>query len=114
LLPTENFFRAASLCPTDYVALCDQDDVWDKRKIELCDRMAVAGDPDLIVHSIIGAKAYRDLAEFCREMALFYQDLGDRPAAKSYYERWSRLWFKRKRCSQATAIQGMSSPMLLA
>jgi hypothetical protein len=28
-------------------------------------------------------------------MALFYQDLGDRPAAKSYYERWSGLWFNR-------------------
>ena len=227
LLPTENFFRAASLCPTDYVALCDQDDLWDERKIELCDRMATASNPDLIVHSVVdfvtdadgkmvatdprlvkdgvvagtapnpsliwlgmamvphkrifddipmrqalwrphfdrlraigaesnqshwwechdlyllyrlresgrigligdvlahhrtfaggwhsdptpgslgpaaqgepvvsvtGAKAYRDLAEFCREMALFYEELGSRAAAKSYYERWSRLWFNR-------------------
>ncbi|WP_295631821.1 glycosyltransferase [Novosphingobium sp.] len=53
LLPTENFFRAASLCPTDYVALCDQDDLWDKRKIELCDRMATISNPDLILHSVV-------------------------------------------------------------
>jgi glycosyltransferase involved in cell wall biosynthesis len=31
-----NFMRAAQLCVSDVVSFCDQDDVWDKSKIELC------------------------------------------------------------------------------
>lgn len=29
----ENFFKAASLCSSDYIAFCDQDDVWLKDKL---------------------------------------------------------------------------------
>lgn len=32
----DNFLKAASLCSSDLVALSDQDDVWDVRKLELC------------------------------------------------------------------------------
>ena len=31
-----NFLRAVALCPGDLVALCDQDDVWDERKLAVC------------------------------------------------------------------------------
>jgi glycosyltransferase involved in cell wall biosynthesis len=29
----ENFFKAASLCSFDYIAFCDQDDIWLKEKL---------------------------------------------------------------------------------
>jgi glycosyltransferase involved in cell wall biosynthesis len=32
----ENFMRAAALCRSELVAFCDQDDIWDPRKIEVC------------------------------------------------------------------------------
>jgi glycosyltransferase involved in cell wall biosynthesis len=31
-----NFMRAAALCRSDLVAFCDQDDIWDPRKIAVC------------------------------------------------------------------------------
>jgi glycosyltransferase involved in cell wall biosynthesis len=31
-----NFLRATTLCGSDLIAFCDQDDVWDPRKIEIC------------------------------------------------------------------------------
>jgi len=31
-----NFMRAASLCTSDVIAFCDQDDVWSPRKLSLC------------------------------------------------------------------------------
>lgn len=33
--PVQNFARAVSLCRGDYVALCDQDDIWDAEKLAL-------------------------------------------------------------------------------
>jgi glycosyltransferase involved in cell wall biosynthesis len=35
LRSTKNFERAISLCEGDIIALCDQDDIWDSRKISL-------------------------------------------------------------------------------
>jgi glycosyltransferase involved in cell wall biosynthesis len=29
----ENFLKAASLCGSDYIAFCDQDDIWRKEKL---------------------------------------------------------------------------------
>jgi len=51
--PTENFFHATSKCHTEYIALCDQDDIWLDKKIELCDFAIEATHPDLILHSYI-------------------------------------------------------------
>jgi len=31
-----NFMRAASLCQSDLIAFCDQDDIWEPQKIEVC------------------------------------------------------------------------------
>ena len=31
-----NFMRAASLCTSDLIAFCDQDDIWSPRKLALC------------------------------------------------------------------------------
>jgi glycosyltransferase involved in cell wall biosynthesis len=33
--PSQNFWKALSLCKSDYVAFCDQDDTWRSDKIEL-------------------------------------------------------------------------------
>jgi glycosyltransferase involved in cell wall biosynthesis len=32
----ENFMRAAHLCKSDIISFCDQDDIWDERKLESC------------------------------------------------------------------------------
>jgi glycosyltransferase involved in cell wall biosynthesis len=48
---TENFILAASLCSADYVAFCDQDDLWLNKKILVCDSAAEAHRPSLILHS---------------------------------------------------------------
>ncbi len=45
---TANFSQAVSLCSGDVIALCDQDDIWDRRKLEtqarlLSDRADVGG-----------------------------------------------------------------------
>lgn len=42
-----NFFRAAMLCNSDLIAFCDQDDIWDPRKIEICARLF--DDPDVLL-----------------------------------------------------------------
>lgn len=44
----KNFEKAISLCNGDYIALCDQDDIWDTNKIEL--QLAGIGDHALIYH----------------------------------------------------------------
>jgi glycosyltransferase involved in cell wall biosynthesis len=43
-----NFEKAISLCNGEYIALCDQDDIWDERKIETLVRHV--GDNILIYH----------------------------------------------------------------
>jgi glycosyltransferase involved in cell wall biosynthesis len=42
-----NFLYAASLCSSDLVAFCDQDDVWDHRKIEIC--VPFFDNPDVLL-----------------------------------------------------------------
>ncbi len=44
----KNFEKAISLCNGDYIALCDQDDIWDHSKIEL--QLDSIGDHALIYH----------------------------------------------------------------
>jgi len=47
---TGNFLKAASLCIGDVVAFCDQDDIWEPRKIEVCLPMLSVGNSDLVIH----------------------------------------------------------------
>ena len=42
-----NFLRAAGLCRSELVAFCDQDDVWDDRKLLLCTEPF--GEPDVLL-----------------------------------------------------------------
>ena len=67
--PTENFFHAASKCQFEYIALCDQDDVWFERKIELCDASIEKAHSSLILHALFE----------------FYQD---ESGAESIFKRW--------------------------
>ncbi|MBP1152813.1 glycosyltransferase family 2 protein [Methylocaldum sp. RMAD-M] len=46
----DNFLKAASLCEGDWVAFCDQDDIWKENKLEVISRK-MAPDVLLIVHS---------------------------------------------------------------
>jgi glycosyltransferase involved in cell wall biosynthesis len=45
---TKNFEKAISLCNGEYIALCDQDDIWDKNKISIM--VDLIGDNILIYH----------------------------------------------------------------
>jgi glycosyltransferase involved in cell wall biosynthesis len=47
---TGNFLKAASLCAGDAIAFCDQDDIWDPRKIEICSAELEKNGSDIIVH----------------------------------------------------------------
>jgi glycosyltransferase involved in cell wall biosynthesis len=49
---TKNFLRAASLCQGDWIAFCDQDDVWLEHKLAtVATRIAKHPDAILIKHS---------------------------------------------------------------
>lgn len=45
-----NFMRAFERCNTDYIAYCDQDDVWHPDKLHACMAVAEASRPALIFH----------------------------------------------------------------
>lgn len=47
---TGNFLRTASLCYGDAIAFCDQDDIWESRKIEVCADALEAQKADLVIH----------------------------------------------------------------
>ena len=46
-----NFLKAASLCTTQYVAFCDQDDVWRYDKLQRLTKVIEQMSPDIVVHS---------------------------------------------------------------
>ena len=48
---TRNFLKAARLCTGDWIAFCDQDDVWLPEKLATIERYAASGGTLLIVHS---------------------------------------------------------------
>ena len=42
-----NFMRAAGLCQSDVIAFCDQDDLWEPRKLQAC--LARFDDPEVLI-----------------------------------------------------------------
>lgn len=52
-----NFMRAASLCESELIAFCDQDDVWDRRKLELITAAFADAETLMVFHdaTIVGA-----------------------------------------------------------
>ena len=46
-----NFLKAASLCKAEYVAFCDQDDVWRADKLQRVTKVIEQMSPDIVVHS---------------------------------------------------------------
>ncbi|CAG4887600.1 glycosyltransferase family 2 protein [Paraburkholderia gardini] len=48
----ENFFKAISLCDGDFVAFCDQDDVWADNKLERVAREFADPEVMLVVHGV--------------------------------------------------------------
>ncbi|MBC8101122.1 MAG: glycosyltransferase family 2 protein [Cytophagales bacterium] len=47
-----NFFKAAGLCQGDLIAFCDQDDVWQNNKLEVCTRYFEDPEVLLAIHSM--------------------------------------------------------------
>jgi glycosyltransferase involved in cell wall biosynthesis len=48
----ENFFKAISLCRGDFIAFCDQDDVWTDDKLERVAKEFVDPEVMLVVHAV--------------------------------------------------------------
>jgi glycosyltransferase involved in cell wall biosynthesis len=48
----DNFLRAASLCGGDWIAFCDQDDVWLKDKLETVAQAARLPGVSMVVHAV--------------------------------------------------------------
>jgi glycosyltransferase involved in cell wall biosynthesis len=48
---SDNFIKAASLCRGDLIALCDQDDIWLKRKLRVCSECLADPRVLLAVHT---------------------------------------------------------------
>jgi len=44
---SSNFMKAAELCTGDFIAFCDQDDIWDPRKIEVS--LNALSQPDIVL-----------------------------------------------------------------
>ncbi len=55
----DNFLKAASLCVGDYVAFCDQDDVWLAEKLAICSKPLCEAGVTLVVHQ--GSVVLEDL-----------------------------------------------------
>jgi glycosyltransferase involved in cell wall biosynthesis len=47
----ENFLKAASICTSDYIAFCDQDDIWLPEKLLVCCRALEGSDYILLQHA---------------------------------------------------------------
>ena len=47
----DNFLKAASLCQGEYVAFCDQDDIWLPNKLAVCADGFITTDVKMVVHS---------------------------------------------------------------
>jgi glycosyltransferase involved in cell wall biosynthesis len=47
-----NFMKAATLCNSDFIAFCDQDDIWDREKIEVVFRHMIESNCMLLQHGI--------------------------------------------------------------
>lgn len=47
----DNFLRASLVARGDYIAFCDQDDVWDRRKLEKCAKFFADPSISMIVHT---------------------------------------------------------------
>lgn len=47
---TGNFLKAASICRGNIVAFCDQDDIWENTKIEICANTIEKEEADLVIH----------------------------------------------------------------
>lgn len=46
----ENFMVAFRHCKTDYIAYCDQDDLWHENKLSVCGTILARGDVALVFH----------------------------------------------------------------
>jgi glycosyltransferase involved in cell wall biosynthesis len=83
----DNFLRASSAARGDFIAFCDQDDVWRADKIETCARFFDDARISLIVH---GARTIDTHAE---EIGAFRQGMrGTRIRPPLSYDPWSTFW----------------------
>ncbi|MGA8529542.1 MAG: glycosyltransferase [Acidobacteriaceae bacterium] len=47
----DNFLKAASLCASDWIAFCDQDDIWLETKLRICSQFFSDHNVVLVIHS---------------------------------------------------------------
>lgn len=64
-----NFLKAASNARGDFIAFCDQDDIWDVRKLEVCSRHMNDQSVSLITHTAISVDCHN------RKLGMFSQGI---------------------------------------
>lgn len=83
----DNFLRAALLAGGDFIAFCDQDDIWRADKLERCSRFFGKRDVSLITHSATM------IDEFSNKIGKFPQKLsGTRVKPPLSYDLWGTFW----------------------
>lgn len=67
----ENFIQTAKLCAGEWIAFCDQDDVWLPKKLERCAELINQGPPDLrlVVHNAAVVDSEGNFQKFLLEGA---------------------------------------------
>jgi glycosyltransferase involved in cell wall biosynthesis len=83
----DNFLQASLLADGDFVAFCDQDDIWHPTKLEKCSEFFEDRNVSLIVH------AARLIDETSEPIAMFRQGIETtRLRAPLSYDPWSTFW----------------------
>ena len=105
-----NFLRAAEACRSDYIAFCDQDDIWSPRKLEVVRGVLTQRSPQLVYHgfNVVGPEG-----EFLRE------DVESRsPFREESNSPWSfplgfSMVFSRKLVEQWRRMSSLADPIAL-
>jgi glycosyltransferase involved in cell wall biosynthesis len=83
----DNFLQAALHAESDYIAFCDQDDIWDKRKLEICSKYFQDPSVALIVHSAkLVDKDGNELGDFSQGIK------ATKISPPLTYDPWSTFW----------------------
>lgn len=85
----DNFLSAAEQCTGDWIAFCDQDDVWDFEKLHVLEEAALSakGSARLIIHNVEAVN------ENLRPLGYRFPGIPDLKIIRGYDIRIRKLWY---------------------